>query len=62
MREAGVTSNTTEGVRCDLIGNDVCPEPSTEVLEDASAEASYGVASIWGKRDSKDLYCTKNGS
>lgn len=47
MREAGVTSNTTEGVRCDLIGNDVCPEPSTEVLEDASAEASYGVASIW---------------
>ncbi|CAD6593028.1 MAG: hypothetical protein ASARMPREDX12_006664 [Alectoria sarmentosa] len=47
MREAGVTTNTTAGIRCDLIGTDVCPEPSTEVLESASAEASYGVASIW---------------
>ena len=49
MREAGVTSNTTAPIRCDLIGSDVCPEPSTEVLEQANVEASYGIASIWGK-------------
>lgn len=49
MREAGVTSNTTTGIRCDLIGTDACPEPSTDVLEAASAEVSYGVAGIWGK-------------
>lgn len=54
MREAGVTSNTTEGIRCDLIGSDVCPEPSMHVFESASAEASYGVASIWGKHGSQD--------
>lgn len=49
MRETGVTSNTTSPIRCDLIGTDVCPEPSSDVLEQAAAEASYGVASIWGK-------------
>lgn len=52
MREAGVTSNTTAPIRCDLIGPDVCPEPSSEVLEQASVEASYGVANIWGKHGS----------
>lgn len=58
MREAGVTSNTTAPIRCDLIGSDVCPEPSTEVLEQANVEASYGVASIWGKHE---ILCLEDG-
>lgn len=62
MRQAGVTSNTTTGIRCDLIGFDVCPEPSTEVLESVSAEASYGVASIWGKHKNRDIEIEKRGS
>lgn len=61
MREAGVTTNTTAGIRCDLIGTDVCPEPSTEVLESASAEASYGVASIWGEHGRQELERKKSG-
>lgn len=47
MRQAGVTTNTTTSIRCDLIGPNTCPEPSIDVFESASAEASYGVASIW---------------
>ena len=49
MREANVPSNATNPIRCDLIGADVCPEPSEEVLTNASAEVGYGVAAIWGK-------------
>ena len=60
MRETGVTSNTTAPIRCDLIGSDVCPEPSSDVLEQASAEASYGVASIWGKHGNPFLEDERN--
>ena len=59
MREAGVPSNVTNPIRCDLIGIDVCPEPSTDVLEHASAEVSYGVVGIWCKHESRDLSCEK---
>lgn len=55
MREAGVMSNTSTPIRCDLIGPNVCPEPSMDVFEHASAETSYAVASIWGKHRSQDL-------
>lgn len=49
MRLANVTTNTTQPIRCDLIGPDVCPQPDVGVFEAASAEVSYGIASIWGK-------------
>ncbi len=59
MREAGVPSNVTNPIRCDLIGIDVCPEPNTYLLDHASAEASYGVIGIWCKHESQDLFCEK---
>ena len=62
MREAGVPSNATNPIRCDLIGTNVCPQPSTDLLEHASAEVSYGVASIWGKIGSQDLWSKNKGS
>ena len=62
MREAGIPSNATAPIRCDLIGPDECPEPSIDVLESASAEASYGVASIWGKHDNPVVRPKKTGS
>ena len=49
MREAGVTNTTSKGIRCDLIGDGVCPEPNLDFTQYPSVEISYGVASIWGK-------------
>lgn len=49
MREAGVTSNTSTGIRCDLIGPDACPEPTDSAVEHTSAEAIYGTVAIWCK-------------
>ena len=49
MREAGVTTTSKTGIRCDLIGDDVCPEPNSDFTTYSSVEVSYGVASIWGK-------------
>ena len=60
MREANVTTNSTEGIRCDLIGPDTCPAPSTDVLEQASVEVAYGVVSIWGKQGSRGHEKEKN--
>ena len=53
MREANVTHNATEPIRCDLIGDNVCPEPTMDVFETATAEVSYGAAAIWGNIPSK---------
>ncbi len=49
MREANVTNNVTNPIRCDLIGADVCPAPSLDVFANVTAEVGYGVAAIWGK-------------
>ena len=53
MREANVTNNATNPIRCDLIGPDVCPEPSDDVFANASAEVAYGVTAIWGEQNAK---------
>ena len=50
MREAGFTATSSKGIRCDLIGDDVCPEPNLDVATNPTVEVSYGVASIWGKK------------
>lgn len=51
VREANLTTNLTEPIRCDLIGigPNVCPQPTIDVGADVSAEVVYGVAAIWGK-------------
>lgn len=49
MREANITTNLTTPIRCDLIGPDVCPQPTLDVSADVSAEVVYGAAAIWGK-------------
>ena len=61
MRLAALHSNFTDPIRCDLIGTDVCPTPSTlDVTANANVNISeilewdYGVASIWGKHKRKD--------
>ena len=48
MRLAGLPSNASKPIRCDLIGSDVCPTPTVELLENVTAPVGYGVASIWG--------------
>ena len=50
MREAGVTTTSKTGIRCDLIGDGVCPEPNLDFTANPTVEVSYGVASIWGKK------------
>lgn len=53
VREANLTTNLTTNltapIRCDLIGSEVCPQPTLDVAADVSAEVVYGVAAIWGK-------------
>ncbi len=60
MREANVTNNATNPIRCDLIGPDVCPEPSLDVFANVTAEVGYGVAAIWGKLGSQDSHCKES--
>ena len=55
MREANVTTNTFAPIRCDLIGNDICPEPATDAFANISPEMSYGVLAIWGEHQSQDF-------
>lgn len=62
MREANVTSNSTTGIRCDLIGDDVCPEPTDDVAELDSAEVVYGTVSIWCKHESRAFLYDEEGS
>ena len=49
MRLAGLGSNFSKPIRCDLIGPDVCPMPTVEDFENVNASVGYGVASIWGR-------------
>ena len=48
MRLGGLGVNFSKPIRCDLIGDNVCPEPTLQVFENVTAPVGYGVASIWG--------------
>ena len=49
MRESNMTSNTTDPIRCDLIGPDLCPQPILDITANTPTEVIYGAAAIWGK-------------
>lgn len=61
MRLAGLPSNASKPIRCDLIGSDVCPTPSVELLENVTAPVGYGVASIWGGHRNRGPQCELSG-